>query len=154
VEGVLAPKRDRLIARFAIQMTIELSNVVKLRKGWLSDVSVGPLNPIGVRYLNSSVNDVRLTHKQLLHIDKHGGITDFDIITIPFGLVKGMFIGEKKHPNHLIINYIFPDNYTRYKAVIKSAANGSELWLCTFHLTRPRQTKDLLKRGHVVKKHA
>jgi hypothetical protein len=139
---------------FFAAMTIELSNVSKLRKGWLADVVVGPLNPIGVRYLTSSVVEVRLTHAQLLHIDKHGGFSDFDIITIPFGLAEGLFIGDDLRKNHLIITYVYPDNLVRYKVVVKSARSGTELWLCTFHRMRRRQTKDLLKRGNIVKRHA
>jgi|ERR1700722_3645162 hypothetical protein len=132
-------------------MTIELSNLFGLRNGRIREVSVGPLNDIGISHLKSKTDDVRLTHKQLLHIDKHGGIDDFGIIAIPFGLNYGMFIGEHASPNHLIITYVYPDNNIRYKAVVKTARGGEELWLCTFHRMRPRQTKDLLKRGYVVK---
>jgi hypothetical protein len=114
---------------------------------------VGPLDLIGVRYLKSQTEDVRLTHKQLLHIDKHGGIDDFGIIAIPFGLSNGLFIGELKRLNHLIVTYVYHDNNVRYKAVVKAARGGEELWLCTFHRMRPRQTRDLLERGYVVKPH-
>lgn len=87
-------------------MTIELSVVHAVRKGWRSDAVVGPLNPIGVKYLNSSATEVLLTHDQLLHIDRHGGITDFDIITIPFGLAHGLFIGEKTSEPYCYILFV------------------------------------------------
>ena len=113
-------------------MTIELSTLYGLRKGRIREVSVGPLDRIGVIHLRSKTNDVRLAHKTLLHIDEHDGIDDFGIIAIPYGLSDGMFIGEHSAPNHLIITYVYPDNNIRYKAVVKTARGGEELWLCTF----------------------
>ena len=134
-------------------MTIELSTVFQLRKGWLANVSVGPLAAIGVDYLRALVSDVRLSRDVLLHIDKHG-MNDFDIITIPFGLQKGLFIGDERYPNMLVVNYLYPDSATRYKVVLKCAQQGRELWVSTFHRLRPRQMKSLLKRGIIVKTHS
>ena len=134
-------------------MTIELSTVFQLRKGWLANVSVGPLAAIGVDYLRALVSDVRLSRDVLLHIDKHG-MNDFDIITSPFGLQKGLFIGDERYPNMLVVNYLYPDSATRYKVVLKCAQQGRELWVSTFHRLRPRQMKSLLKRGIIVKTHS
>lgn len=134
-------------------MTLELSRLSVLRRGWTNTEVVGPLHQKGVAYLKSKINVVSLSRERLVHIDQHGGFTDFEIITIPFGLESGLFIADDKKHNHLIISYLYPDNDTRYKAVIKSANHGSELWVCTFHRMRPRQTKNLLVRGSIIKKH-
>ena len=135
-------------------MTIELSRIFSLRKGWSKLEIVGPLHDAGSSYLKSNTGLVALSHERLLHIDKHGGFSDFEIITIPFGLMNGLIIGDDKNPKHLIISYLYPDNNVRYKTVIKSANNCSELWICTFHRLRPRQTRDLLKRGPIIKRHS
>jgi hypothetical protein len=134
-------------------MTLELSRIFSLRRGWSPHEIVGPLNDRGAEYLRSKTNIVRLSHERLIHIDEHDGFRDFEIITIPFGLMKGLFIGDVRKSNHLIISYLYPDNNTRYKTVVKSANHGSELWVCTFHRLRPRQTRDLLKRGPIIKNH-
>jgi hypothetical protein len=134
-------------------MTLELSRVLVLRKGWSRLESVGPLHNKGVAYLNSRTSVVNISHEGILHIDEHGGFTDFEIITIPFGLMNCLFIGDLQEPNRLIISYLYPDNNTRYKTVVKSANNGAELWVCTFHRMRKRQTKTLLKRGPIIKMH-
>ena len=79
---------------------------------------------------------------------------DFDIITIPYGLQKGLFIGDERFPHMVVVNYLYPDNLTRYKVVLKCARQGRELWISTFHRLRPRQTKSLLKRGIIIKAHS
>jgi hypothetical protein len=135
-------------------MALELSRIFTLRKGWSRLEVVGPIHDKGSEYLRSKTGLVSLSHERLLHIDKHGRFTDFEIITIPFGLIHGLFICDVKRPNHLIISYLYPDNDTRYKTAVKSANHGAELWVCTFHRLRPRQTKDLLRRGPIVKRHS
>lgn len=115
---------------------------------------VGPLAHEGVSYLKAAISDVSISRESLIHIDKkHFDITDFEIITMAYGLQNGLFISDIRKENCLIINYIYPDNRIRYKMVIKSAANGTELWVSTFHRLRERQTKALLSRGHIIKKH-
>jgi hypothetical protein len=41
----------------------------------------------------------------------------------------------------------------RYRAVIKIAKGGHELWFSTMHRTRPRQTKTLLKEAVIIRRH-
>jgi len=135
-------------------MTIELSRLQQLRKGYVKSLSVGPLHVIGSTYLRAETNDVRISQGTLLHIDgEHGDLSDFTIITIPYGLIYGMFISDAQKPSRLIVTYVYPDDNIRYKAVIKSANSGRELWLCTFYRMKPKQTQALLKRGGVIKTH-
>lgn len=136
-------------------MPIERSQVHRLRQGRDGTLFVGTLARAGVEFLRAKTVSVLISKDGLLHIDKqHDDITDFDVITMSFGLQRGLFIGDRSQPTHLIISYIYPDNSVRYKIVVKSALNGSELWISTFHRLRPRQTRTLLKRGLVIKPHA
>ena len=141
------------LAKFA-SVAVELSEIFHLRKGWKDEVVIGPLASEGVVHLRSSTDIVRLSRNSLIHIEeRHGSITDFEIITIAYGLAKGMYISDSKRENHLIINYIYPDTGFRYKAAVKCANKGQELWVSTFHRLRPRQTKPLLKRGALIRPH-
>ena len=136
-------------------MTLELSQVTTLRKNKLFVADVGPLAPEGVRYLKTSTNMVRIIGSTLSHIfDRGRYISDFEIITMPFGLKHGLMIGELADPNCLIVNYIYVDTGIRYKVALKSANNNSEIWVSSMYRLRPRQTKPLLKRGVVIKNHS
>lgn len=136
-------------------MSIELSRVHALRQGWVSALAVGPLHKAGADYLKSTAGEVWISRERLLHIDnQHDGLSDFEIISMSFGLMNGLFVADEKRPNCLIISYVLPNQSRRYKIAIKSAAQGRELWVSTFHRTRPRQTRTLLTRGRVIKPHS
>jgi hypothetical protein len=77
----------------------------------------------------------------------------FDFIKLPIGLARGLVITDGRTPRSVVVCYVAPDSNVRHKVVVKATANGSELWVSTFHRTKPRQTRALLARGRVLKTH-
>ena len=134
-------------------MTLELSQVFRLRRG-NHDEAVGPLADEGVAYLRSSTSIVRVCGERVRHFDdRQRSLTDFEIITMSYGLAHGLFIADDDNTHCLLVNYCYPDTGVRYKIAVKVANNYTELWVSTFHRLKPRQTIPLLKRGRIIRTH-
>jgi hypothetical protein len=115
---------------------------------------VGDLAHEACDYLGSNTAIVSVTGESIRHFyARNRAITDFEIITMSYGLRHGLIIADSQKPNCVIINYVFPDTQKRYKIAVKSANNKTELWVSTFHRLRPRQSIALLKRGVIIRTH-
>ncbi|WP_368465714.1 hypothetical protein [Hoeflea sp. TYP-13] len=102
--------------------------------------------------MGAQLDLVYLSSASLEHIlEKHGDVEMLDLLVLPKLLETGLWIGDR--PNTCSIAFQHPDDGNRYISAIKSAADGYEHYITTFHRCGKRQTKSLLKRGPVLRKH-
>ena len=135
-------------------MSLELSQITALRRNCMTSAVVGPLAAQGVIFLQSNNPLVSITGERIAHIDaSHQGISDVELLSMSYGLRHGLFIADSRKPDCLIVNYLEPGGIRRFKMAIKAVRHLNELWISTFHRLRPRQTKALLRRGVIIKKH-
>lgn len=132
-------------------MAFELSRLHELIAGRHDPLVVGPLPLVAVDYLKAKVPLVYLSRYSIQHIlEEHPDVSLFDLLRAPIVLRDGLLIGDR---NCVVASYCVSEENIRYKAVVKCAGGGCDLWLTTFHRTAPRQTKSLLKRGKVLRLH-
>jgi hypothetical protein len=68
--------------------------------------------------------------------------------TIDFG-----YVGIDRGRN-LVFLYVDEEIFhTSFRLVVKTAANGGEIWLKTFHRSNPQQLRATLKRMEVLREH-
>lgn len=98
--------------------------------------------------------NVYLSADSLNHIaEEHPDVTDFDLLHIPLAIKYGLIIRDTNASNHLMISYLPKGEGKRFKCVLKAAAEGTEIWVSTFHRIKARQTRAMLRRGSVVRRH-
>jgi hypothetical protein len=68
-------------------------------------------------------------------------------VALPAVINRGLVIREIRC---LVASYLHEE--TRYIATMKRAPS-CEIWITTFHRSKPKQTKALLKRGEVLRTH-
>jgi hypothetical protein len=81
---------------------------------------------------------------------KHPDIGFGEYRIVPDAVRLGLVAQDR--PNHLTFCYNAPSD-RRYQLVIK-ATFAAELFVMSFHRTRPRQTKAILARATLLRKHA
>lgn len=136
-------------------MALDLIRLRDLREGTIVHADVGELAAEACQYLQSYTKLVRLHFMALHKIErKRHGATDSDFMTMDFGLRHGLMATDQKNPKEIVISYVLPDSATRWKIGVRSCADGLELWITTFHRMRKRQTRSLLKRGVIIKRHS
>ncbi len=84
---------------------------------------------------------------------RHPDVTDFELLHIPLAIKFGLIIREIGASDRLMISYLPKGGMKRYKCVLKAAAGTTEVWVGTFHRMRPHQTRALLGRGQVLRRH-
>jgi hypothetical protein len=82
------------------------------------------------------------------------GIALFDLIYLPEMLSRGLLVVERDVPDALLAIFQVPDSSQRFKAMFKPAKGGYDVWLRTFHRTKPRQTQSILRRGDILQNHS
>lgn len=97
--------------------------------------------------------DVMLSRAQFHHIcGEHQDISVSDFLLIPEMLDCGMLTATHDR-QRLVLSYQTKQEDRRLKLVIKRAASGHQLWISTLHRLSPRQTKSLLKRNLIIRRH-
>lgn len=134
-------------------MPLELSRLHSLRCGpYLTSVPVGDIPEIVANSLATDFRSVNLSRESYEKIvRRHSDLSDFDFLNLPFILRHGLWIAERNEPQCRVALSPVPGSEQRYKAVIKRATRGPELWLTAFHRTKPRATRAIMKRGTVIK---
>lgn len=135
-------------------MPLELSRLQWLRCGPPgASTVVSDVPPEVADYLSTSLRMVNLSREVLAKInEEHGDIVDFTFLELPHLMQHGLWIGERRRPLCAVVSCEGAFSPLRYKVAIKRAAHGPDLWLSTFHRARPRVTKSLLNRGHVIRR--
>lgn len=137
-------------------MPLELSRLHSLRCGpYLTSVHVGDIPDTVAEDLGTGFRSVNLSRDSYEKIVfKHTYLDDFDFLQLPYVLRHGLWIAEADKPDCRIVCSSIPNSDRRYKAVVKKATKGPELWLRTFHWLKPRATRALLRRGRIVRPYA
>jgi len=113
---------------------------------------VGDIPKIVAQSLGTDFRSVNLSRAKYEEIiEKHPELTDYDFLQLPYILAHGLWIAERGQPTCRLVSSPIPNSDQRYKAVVKKARIGPDLWLKSFHRTRPRATRSLLKRGSILR---
>lgn len=132
-------------------MAFTLSDLQGLRRGLLANHAVGELPQRVISALGWDMPWVYLSKESCAHIFKeHPDLKEFDVLALPRVIDRGLLIREIRRPQYLVASCLH--EATRYVAVMKRASSR-EIWVTTFHRTKPKQTKALLRRGYVLRPH-
>lgn len=85
--------------------------------------------------------------------ERHPDIGFDDYCAMPNALRFGLALYLPEWPRQLTFCY---EEHTgrRYRLFVKSTLRGDELYVTSLHRSSPRQTKALLARGRIIRKHA
>lgn len=134
-------------------MPLELSRLHSLRLGpALASVPVGDIPEIVAQDFGTefrSVNLSRSTYEEIVR--KHPDFSDYDFLQIPYILRHGLWLAERDEIHCRLALSAIPNSDQRYKIVVNKAKYGPDLWVKSFHKTRPRATRALLRRGRIIR---
>lgn len=123
-------------------MAIELSHLMQVILGQRPVLTVGDLPRAVASHLNASPGIVFLRHIELKHILKdHTYIAPFDVMHLTFAIESGAYFEDPKRKNAVTCLYRNADNDRYYTVGIKTASNGSETWIATYHRAKDRFVK-------------
>lgn len=132
-----------------------LDDIGRLERKEIPHIVVGILEPyvalsIGAIY----TREVWLSLVSYQHIrEGHPDIPGNELTFIPEALTRGLVIFESNREHWASICYQSAAEGRRFTLAIKAAHNGKEIFLRSVHRMRERQTKALLKRGYILRKH-
>ena len=134
-------------------MPLELSRLQALRFGpYLTTVHVGDIPEIVASDMGTAFRAVNLSRETYEKIvGKHKYLTDYDLLQLPYILQHGLWIAEQDEIDFRVVCSSVPLNDRRYKALVKKATTGPEIWLRAFHWLKPRATRAILRRGRIVR---
>lgn len=134
-------------------MPLELSRLHSLKCGpLLTSVHVGDIPELVAQSLGTEFRSVNLSRDKYEEITaKHPEMMDYDFLQLPYILAHGLWIAERAQPTCRLVSSPIPNSDQRYKAVVKKAKSGPDLWLKSFHRTRPRATRSFLKRRSILR---
>jgi hypothetical protein len=132
-------------------MAFTLSDLQCLRCKRLASHPIGQIPRNVLSTLGWDMPWVYLSTESCIHIfEKHPDLQEFDVLALPAVINRGLLIREKHRSSCLVASYVHEG--TRYIATMKRAATY-EIWITTFHRSKPKQTKALLKRGEILRDH-
>lgn len=134
-------------------MPLELSRLHSLKCGpALASTHVGDIPELVAQSLGTSFRSVNLSREKYEEIiAKHPELIDYDFLQLPYIFAHGLWIAEQGQPTCRLVSSPIPNSDQRYKAVVKRAVRSPDLWLKSFHRTRLRATRALLKRGQILR---
>jgi hypothetical protein len=135
-------------------MDLTLERIGELGRGEIDCIEIGQLPQHVAKALGLKNPLVYLSRDSLGHIrQEHPDLTDVELLLASRAIATGLLIREKNKP-YLLACFQHPEDANRrYKANMKIAAGNADMWLTTFHRTHPRQTRALLQRGEILRKH-
>ena len=125
-------------------MAFTLSDLQCLRSKGLASHLIGQIPPKVISALGWDMPWVYLSSESCIHIfEEHPDLREFDVLALPAVINRGLLIRETHRPRCLVASYLHEE--TRYIATMKRASS-CEIWITTFHRSKPKQTKALLKK--------
>ena len=105
--------------------------------------------------IGAATTIVRLSRSTLTHIiGDHVDVDVSQLMMMPKAIQWGLLVDDRERPNHIIASYQDPyATARRYIAVMKITRNRKEIWISTFHRSKERQTRRILEKGRILKKH-
>jgi len=136
-------------------MSISYEDLQLLRLSPKASHQIGTLPESVADHFEWKSRLVCLSGERLEHIlEERHGITEADVLLLPYALERGLLLQEKDRPDRLVACLQHPEaEGRRYKAAMKVLSSGFEIWVSTFHLTRPGQTKSLIDRSIILRDH-
>lgn len=141
-------------------MTIEISqnDLLLLAAGRRGDLPIGHICFEARKFFGTSRDIVYLSTQSMRHIRaKHGDHVDLATLQmIPLLLQKGMWIAEKstrKNANFCGVSCKLSEATPRYFVSLKYTRDLTRAYVRTLHKSAPRQTKQKIKRGKVIRDH-
>lgn len=132
-------------------MAFTLSDVQDLRAGRIASHLIGELPVAVCTILGWEHPWVYLSKESCQHIfEIHSDVTEFDLLALPAVIGGALLIRETHRPACLIASYVHETK--RYIATMKRA-RSLEIWITTFHRSKPKQTSALIKRGTILRTH-
>lgn len=134
---------------------MDKADLLKLSIGAFDSLFICRISLVVASAFDANTIEVKLARSTLNHIEKtHPDMFPDDILLLSDAIKGGLIIKEDRRPFHLSCAYQHPtiEKY-RYIAGLKFAAGNHELWVSTFHRAKPRQTRSLLARGTILKRH-
>lgn len=126
-------------------MSLELSQLDNLRNNPKGSVNVCYLPPAVSLYLNCPLSIAYISSLSLNHIlEKHPDIKLIDMLCLPWMIQYGIWLPDKE--KSACVLYLNPDTGKRFKSAIKSAGDGYETYITTFHQCKTSQWNSLLGR--------
>ncbi len=132
-------------------MAFTLEDVEKIRRG--EPRQVGVLPDKVWKKLGWRCPWVYLGRSGLQHIaERHRDITDFDLLWMPLAIASGVIVHIEKSPRQILVGYeAEPDRF--YRAALKEAQNGTEVWVDSFYRVKIDQIKNISKEGPILRDH-
>ncbi len=119
---------------------------MQLANGQRGSLTIANLPEEVAKYLGCHPAIVFLGHDELLKIStKHPEIAREELQSLPFMIKEGFYIKDNKRKNCVSVFYRMPYTQTLYTAGIKSAENGSEVWVATFYKTNAKYARRRVK---------
>jgi len=104
--------------------------------------------------LGVGTTTVWLSRASLTHIiGGHGDVDVSQLMLLPKAIQWGLLVDDRDRPGNIISSYQDPYADRRYIAIMKIARNRKEIWVTTFHRSKARQTRRILRKGPMLKKH-
>lgn len=120
-------------------MAIELSELMQVILGQRPVLTVGNLPRPVADHLKAHPGIVFLRHIELKHIlSDHTYILPYDVMHLTFAIESGAYYEDPKRKNAVTCLYHNQDSGRFYTVGIKTASNGSETWIATYHRAKDR----------------
>jgi hypothetical protein len=114
-------------------------------------VPAASLPPEASSYLKAKLSFVYLSRASLDKIcSHHPDLTDYNLVMIPHVLEHGTLLTDRK-PNVVIAYGRAGAKGRLYKATVKLAASGYDVWLTAFYRTDDRHISSLRERAVILK---
>lgn len=121
-------------------MPIELSQLMQLALNKLPHLYVGELPRPIAKYLKSNPGLVYLGHREFLKISKkHDEINREEFQSLHLAVKDGTYLTEPKRPNCVTAFWKDGEKSLLYLLGLKTAGDGGEVWVSTFHRTHQAQ---------------
>lgn len=132
-------------------MAFTLEHVQQIRNGYPKQVGVLP--DVVWKKLNWTCPWVYLGQSGLRHIaEEHPDVSDFDLLWIPLAIASGAIVNLNKSPRKVIVSYE-AEPLKFYRCALKSAHNGTEIWVDSFYRISPSRVATIMRSGALLREH-
>ena len=154
---------DRAFPRAASRSTVVVLLPMFTREGlhrlWSGAVPwlpLGELEPYIARHIGArGTRHVLLSGESYHHVvHGHPDLGDDELMLMPEALTRGLVLYEKRRRNWAVFCFQHPQaEARRYALAIKAADHGHQIFARSFHRMHDRQTKAILRRGYLLRRH-
>jgi hypothetical protein len=134
-------------------MTLELSQLYRLRDLTDGNTPVAPVPRAVADYLGCKLTMAYLSSKSLRHVlAGHPDLDLLELLHMPDMIQRGLWLSDHEKPHMATVIYE-PLDAPRYMSALKVVGDGFEPYMCSFYRLRDRDLPRKLKRGNVLRPH-